>query len=99
MADVTDAPIFDPAAFRLSDGQAELIEHVRQLAAERFAPRAAQHDREASFPTDNYRDLRDAGLLAICIPRAYGGLGADYQTYALAAAEMARSCGATALTW
>ena len=27
------------------------------------------------------------------------GLGADYQTYALAAAEIARHCGATALTW
>jgi alkylation response protein AidB-like acyl-CoA dehydrogenase len=99
MADATDAPIFDPAAFRLDGEQAELIARVRQLAAERFAPRAAQHDRDASFPTENYRDLRAAGLLAICIPRAHGGLGADYRTYALAAAEMARYCGATALTW
>ena len=99
MADVTDAPIFDPIAFRLDGEQADLIARVRQLAAERFAPRAAQHDREASFPTENYRDLRAAGLLAICIPRAHGGLGADYRTYALAAAEIARYCGATALTW
>ena len=99
MDGVVDAPIFDPSAFRLDGEQADLIARARQLAAERFAPRAAQHDREASFPTENYRDLRAAGLLAICIPREHGGLGADYRTYALAAAEIARYCGATALTW
>jgi alkylation response protein AidB-like acyl-CoA dehydrogenase len=93
------APIFDPAAFRLTTEQAALINSAQRLAAERFAPRAAEHDREATFPTENYRDLHAAGLLAICIPREHGGLGADYQTYALAAAEIARHCGATALTW
>jgi len=94
-----DAPMFDPAAFRLRDEQAALIAQARTLAARNFADRAVQHDREASFPTENYRDLRDAGLLAICIPRRHGGLGAGYQTYSLAAAEIGRYCGATALTW
>ncbi len=93
------APIFDPAAFRLDAKAAALIGRAQTLAAEQFATRAAQHDRDASFPTQNYRDLHAAGLLAICIPTAHGGLGADYRTYALAAAEIARHCGATALTW
>lgn len=93
------APIFDPAAFHLTSDQAALIAGAQRLAAERFGPRAAEHDRDATFPTKNYRDLHAAGLLAICIPREHGGLGADYQTYALAAAEIARHCGATALTW
>ena len=92
-------PIFDPVAFCLTAEQAALIADAQRLAAERFAPRAAQHDRDASFPTENYHDLHEAGLLAICIPRAHGGLGASYQTYALVAAEIARYCGATALTW
>jgi len=94
-----EAPIFDPATFGLTEQQATLIAGAQRLAADKFAARAARHDREASFPTENYRDLHAAGLLAICIPRAQGGLGADYRTYALAAAEIARSCGATALTW
>ncbi len=94
----TDAPMFDPAAFRLRDDQAALIARVRALAAEKFAPRAAQYDRDASFPTENYRDLHAAGLLGLCVPRAHDGLGADYQTYSLAAAEIGRYCGATALT-
>src|SRR5205823_6394811 len=96
---VADAPIFDPKAFRLTVEQAALLDRVRHLAATRFAPRAAAYDREASFPTENYRDLRDAGLLAICIPQSHGGLGASYLTYSLAGAEIGRYCGATALTW
>ena len=38
-------------------------------------------------------------VLGIAIPKKHGGLGAGYQTYALAAAEIGRYCGATALTW
>ena len=94
-----DAPIFDPRAFRLTGEQAALLDRVRHLAATKFAARAAEYDRDARFPTENYRDLRDAGLLAICIPRAQGGLGASYQTYSLAGAEIGRYCGATALSW
>src|SRR5512144_3298702 len=85
--------------YPLTDRQRELIARVRALGLERFAPRAAKYDREATFPFENYRDLRDAGLLGICIPEAYGGRGADYRTYALVAAEMGRHCGATALTY
>jgi len=96
---VPDAPIFDPAAFRLTAEQAALLDRVRALAASRFAARAAEYDRDARFPTENYRDLRDAGLLAICIPQAQGGLGASYLTYSLAGAEIGRYCGATALSW
>ncbi|HEX4172505.1 MAG TPA: acyl-CoA dehydrogenase family protein [Acetobacteraceae bacterium] len=99
MADAPAPPLFDPAGFQIDSEQAGLIARAQLLAAERFAPRAAQHDRDASFPTENYRDLREAGLLSICVPREHGGLGADYRTYALAGAEIARSCGATALTW
>jgi alkylation response protein AidB-like acyl-CoA dehydrogenase len=79
--------------------QARLVELVRRLGQERFAPRAERHDREASFPFDNYADLREAGLLGLTIPTRHGGLGADYATYALVSAELGRWCGTTALTF
>jgi alkylation response protein AidB-like acyl-CoA dehydrogenase len=94
-----DAPIFDPAAFRLTAQEAELTARAREFGARVLAPRAARWDREASFPTDNYRDMHEAGLLGICIPAGEGGLGADFRAYCLAAAELGRYCGATALTW
>jgi alkylation response protein AidB-like acyl-CoA dehydrogenase len=83
----------------LPDAQQRLIERVRALGRERFAPRAAAHDLEASFPFDNYADLREAGLLGLTIPERHGGLGADYATYALVSAELGRWCGTTALTF
>jgi len=94
-----DAPIFDPSAFRLNAEQATIIARARELGQTVFAGRAAAYDRDATFPIENYRDLHRAGLLGISIPKTHGGLGADYQTYALAAAEIGRYCGATALTW
>ena len=92
-----DAPIFAPDAFRLTDFQAELIAKARRFGKAKLAPRAALHDREATFPIENFRDMHPEGLLAICIPKEDGGIGADFQTYCLAAAELGRYCGATAL--
>ena len=94
-----DAPIFDPRAFRLTPFEADLTTRAREFGARILAPRAAKWDREAAFPIDNYRDMHAEGWLGICIPRAEGGLGADFRAYCLAAAELGRHCGATALTW
>ena len=79
--------------------QRELLAQAHALGRDRFAARAAQWDQEASFPFANYDDLRDAGFLRLCVPVSHGGLGADYATYMMVAAEIGRFCGATALTW
>jgi len=79
--------------------QRSLLSLAHELGRTKFSPRAAQWDREASFPFANYDDLRDAGLLAMCVPEKSGGLGADYATYMMVAAEIGRFCGVTALTW
>ena len=94
-----DAPMFEPGAVGLTDRQVELTTLARQLGKRRFAHRASDLDRTASFPTENFQDLRDMGLLGICVPADLGGLGADFKTYMLVGAEIGRYCGATALTW
>ncbi len=83
----------------LSPRQKELLDLIGTLGREQFAPRAEKHDREASFPFDNYADLRAHNLLALCIPESEGGWGADFQTYCLVSAELARYCPTTALTY
>ena len=83
----------------LTAQQRELVELAATLGREKFAPRAADYDREARFPFENYADLREAGLLKICVPREHGGLGADFATYVMVAAEIGRHCGATALSY
>ncbi len=82
-----------------SPRQRELIALARRLARERFAPRADRHDRDASFPFDDYADLRTEGLLGLCVPERYGGLGADYETYCLVAEQLAQGNASTALTF
>jgi alkylation response protein AidB-like acyl-CoA dehydrogenase len=41
-----------------------------------FAERAPAHDRDRSFPFQNFKDLFDAGLLSLTVPTALGGHGA-----------------------
>ncbi|WP_405429191.1 acyl-CoA dehydrogenase family protein [Micromonospora sp. NBC_00617] len=74
------------------------LEAARRLAP-RFAARAAAHDRDGSFPVDDFRDLREAGLFGLMVPRALGGLGASFAEYAAVATELARGNGATALVF
>ena len=76
-----------------------LVERVADLARENFAPRAAAFDSESSFPFENYRDLHQADLIGLTVPREHGGLGVDPVTYVLALLEIAKGCPATALTF
>jgi alkylation response protein AidB-like acyl-CoA dehydrogenase len=59
----------------LSTEQQDLIARVRSLACSRLAPRAAEYDRAACFPKEDFKDLFEAGLLAAVVPAEYGGLG------------------------
>jgi alkylation response protein AidB-like acyl-CoA dehydrogenase len=79
--------------------QRRLLAMVHELGKNTFAARAPQWDETASFPFANYADLTQAGLLKLCVPASHGGLGCDYPTYMMLAAELGRFCGATALTW
>jgi len=82
----------------LSPQRAALVERAAALGPT-FQARAFAHDRDATFPHDNWADLRDAGLLGLCIPEDDGGLGGDFVAYALVAEELGRHCLSTALTF
>ena len=77
---------------------AEIAEKAAELSLD-FAKRASTHDREASFPVENYRMLHQAGLLGLTIPREYGGLGADDPLFVQFLAEIAKGCPSTALSF
>jgi hypothetical protein len=42
-----------------------LIERLSQLARDKFTSRAAGYDRTASFPTEDFEDLFNAGLMRL----------------------------------
>ncbi|MCB0046584.1 MAG: acyl-CoA/acyl-ACP dehydrogenase [Caldilineaceae bacterium] len=66
--------------------------------APRFAARAAEHDRDGSFPHENFAEIRAAGLPGLVIPTAYGGQGATLLETLMTMEALARGDGSTALS-
>ena len=67
------------------------------LLAARFTERAAAHDRDASFPFGNFAELSQAGLLALTVPAALGGIGAGAQDTARVLGIIGKADPSTAL--
>lgn len=74
------------------------VARARELAA-RFAERAAAHDREGSFPFENFAELRAAGFYGLTVPARYGGAEASLATYLGVLEALARGDGSTALAF
>jgi alkylation response protein AidB-like acyl-CoA dehydrogenase len=59
-----------------TDAGRDLVALAERLAAD-FATRAADHDRDGSYPFENVRALGETGYLAAPVPRGLGGLGVE----------------------
>jgi alkylation response protein AidB-like acyl-CoA dehydrogenase len=70
---------------------------IAQQLADEFRPRAAEYDRTAAFPAENYDRMREAGYLRAAVPTELGGLGATLTELARAQQALARGCASTAL--
>jgi alkylation response protein AidB-like acyl-CoA dehydrogenase len=78
------------------DRRSELV-GIADGLARRFAERAAMHDRDGTFPYDNYADLADAGILRLTVPQELGGLGAELGDVLAVLERLASGDGSTAL--
>jgi alkylation response protein AidB-like acyl-CoA dehydrogenase len=83
--------------FTLTEEHEALREAVRELVADKIAPRAAEVDETGEFPWDVYEALRSSGFHAIHIPEEYGGEGGDALAACLVIEEVARGCAASSL--
>ncbi len=68
-----------------------------EFAREVVAPRAAAIDETGEYPVDVVRAAGERGLLGVTIPRAWGGSGRDYVSYALAVEAVARASATVAV--
>ena len=84
--------------FQMTDAQNRLVQRCRVLAAD-FATRAADHDREATHPSENYERLREEGFCALNIPKEWGGAGLGLFDHSLAFETLAQGCPSTALAF
>jgi len=81
----------------LSDEQREFRGVLRQFCEDKIAPRAAEVDRTAEYPWDNFEAIKAMELPALGIPAEYGGAGADHVTQAIMVEELSRVCASTSL--
>jgi acyl-CoA dehydrogenase len=75
-----------------------VVEDVARLTREKIAPRAAHYDDQGTNPIESWHDLREAGFLAMAVPKTHGGLGLDIPTYAAVIRTIAQGCASTAMT-
>jgi alkylation response protein AidB-like acyl-CoA dehydrogenase len=80
----------------LTPRERDLVELAGSLA-DRFAARAGEHDREGTFPFENYEEMREAGYLGLTVPEELGGRGASLHELILAQERLAMGDGSTAL--
>jgi alkylation response protein AidB-like acyl-CoA dehydrogenase len=76
--------------FTLTAEQERIRAVAARVAREVVAPRAAQADREGTYPFDYFEAFREAGLLGLALPAEYGGTGAGSLGLAIAIEEVAK---------
>jgi butyryl-CoA dehydrogenase len=82
----------------LEEHHLTLQSRVRGFAREAIAPVARQLDTESRFPWENVKAMAEMGLLGVPVPKALGGMGADYLSYMLVVEELARVDASHAIT-
>lgn len=73
---------------------------VRKTMAEfterELKPIASEIDRNTVYPKEVIEKLFDLGIMGMCVPKEYGGLGDDPLSSAIAIEELAKQCASTA---
>jgi alkylation response protein AidB-like acyl-CoA dehydrogenase len=82
--------------FMLSPEHQALHRLIREFAETEVAPVAAELDREHCVPREIMRKLGEIGLLGVCFPQEYGGMGAGEIGYCILMEELGRVCTSTA---
>jgi alkylation response protein AidB-like acyl-CoA dehydrogenase len=90
MNDLTPAPLHSPETY------VAIRDTARGFANTQVRPRAADLDRDETFPHDLYKQMGGLGLLGITVPAEMGGAGLDVFAYALVMEELSRGYASVA---
>jgi alkylation response protein AidB-like acyl-CoA dehydrogenase len=82
----------------LTDDQKAFQSTAETFAREIVAQRAAGIDKSGEFPSDVITAAAGYGLLGVTIPKAWGGAGRDYVSYALAIEAIAKASATVAVS-
>jgi alkylation response protein AidB-like acyl-CoA dehydrogenase len=83
--------------FELTRDQQVFREQIEQFARDVVAPRAASIDKTGEYPADVMHAAAGQGLCGVTVPKAWGGGGRDYLSYALAIEAIAKASATVAV--
>jgi butyryl-CoA dehydrogenase len=78
--------------FDLTEEQRLVRDTARDFAAREIAPKAAEIDKTARWPSEIIAKMAELGFLGMAIPEAYGGAGLDNLSYSLVMEEISAAC-------
>ena len=85
--------------FHLGETVNLLRQNMADFAAREIAPRAAEIDRENTFPQELWQRLGELGLLGVTIDPTFGGAGMGYLEHTVAMEEISRASGSVGLSY
>jgi butyryl-CoA dehydrogenase len=81
----------------LTDEQCMIRDSIRELARDKFAPKAAKADKEYQPPVENIKQLAEMGYTGLFMPSQYGGADLGVMENVLVVEQIARYCANTAI--
>ena len=96
---LNSAPSVPGLDFHLGETVNLLRQNVADFAAREIAPRAAEIDRENTFPQELWQRLGELGLLGVTIDPTFGGAGMGYLEHTVAMEEISRASGSVGLSY
>lgn len=85
--------------FPLPKETLEWQERAEGLARDVLAPRSAEADRQAAFPQEQLRALRDGGFMGLRASKEHGGQEQGLLTTCVVVETLAKACPSTALIY
>ena len=70
---------------------------LNEFIEKKVKPLAKEVDEKEMFPLENVKLMGKLGFLGITIPKEYGGVGGDYQTYIKTVRCLAHACATTSV--
>lgn len=76
--------------FMLSQNHQFIQSTAREFAQKELLPITIDNDEKSEFPMEAYKKLAKMGFLGLPYSKEYGGVGADYLSYAIAIEEISK---------
>ena len=81
--------------FNLSREHLLIRKTMAEFTENEVKPIAAETDQKSEYPRENIEKLFNMGVMGMCVPKEYGGAGADPLAAAICVEELSKQCAST----